>query len=47
SKNFGQKSSDHTSSEQHKDAIRLDAAETIVNNELEQITEQNKSHIIE
>ncbi|CAG8521133.1 1221_t:CDS:2 [Scutellospora calospora] len=32
--------------EQHKDAIRLDAAEKTVNKELEQLTEKNKNHII-
>ncbi|CAG8549025.1 2502_t:CDS:2 [Cetraspora pellucida] len=46
--NFGRKSSvkKHASSEQHKDAIRLDAAKKTVNKELEQLTEQNKNHII-
>ncbi|CAG8688669.1 9530_t:CDS:2, partial [Cetraspora pellucida] len=37
----------HASSEQHKDAIRLDVTEKIVNKELEQFTEQNKNHMIE
>ncbi|CAG8695577.1 23972_t:CDS:1, partial [Racocetra persica] len=46
--NFGQKSfiKEHASSEQHKDAIRLDAVKKTVNKELEQPTEQNKNHII-
>ncbi|CAG8540578.1 4493_t:CDS:2 [Cetraspora pellucida] len=46
--NFGRKSSvkEHASLEQHKNAIKLDAAKKTINKELEQLTEQNKNHII-